>query len=287
MGPDEEDEAAVDDVEAPTVDDDRQKRKAVACPDTDPAKKTRQYALPAQSALQKSISNLDADIYKLTRASDQGLATESSLRELKEAKKKREELSAKLRRNKVVAKAQQKYRDKQRAALRNAAASNPSVPFRESVGRPLCSEDEIIQVIIDLAMPGSSADERRRTEVIRSCRSLDDLHAALQRKGYEISRSGTYLRLLPRRSDTREGKRHEKCAPVKLISARTDSHKSHPDSKFCTASIRNVEALSSLLGHEQVAFLSQVCNKTISSCLFLRTTSEAKTSHKILVNKKN
>lgn len=174
-------------------------------------------------------------------------------------KKAREKLSANLKRIKAVALAQQKYRDKQRVALQEAAASNPSVPCRESVGRPPCVGNEILQVIIDLSMPGSSADERRRTEVVRSCRSLDDLQGALQRRGYEISRSGTYLRLLPHRSDTREGKRHEKCVPVKLISARTDCHKSHPDSKFCTASIRNVEALSSLLGQEQVAFISQVC----------------------------
>ena len=45
---------------------------------------------------------------------------------------------------------------------------------------------------------------------------------------------------------------------MKLIRAEADFHKSHPDGKFCTASIRNAERIASLLGHKNVAFISQV-----------------------------
>lgn len=87
-------------------------------------------------------------------------------------------------------------------------------------------------------MFGGAADERRRSELVRSCKTLSDLNEELQKQGFQISRSGTYLRLLPRNSHTTEGKRHVTTVPVKLCRAQADSRKSHPDGKFCTASIR-------------------------------------------------
>lgn len=127
-------------------------------------------------------------------------------------------------------------------------------------GRPTLEEDqpELIRAITQIAMFGSQADERRRSQMIRTCRTLDDLHSALKEAGFTLPRSATYLRLLPRNSQTLEGKRHVKTAPVKLVRATTDLHKSHPDQHFCTASIRFVESLASLLGPDQVFFLSQV-----------------------------
>ncbi len=97
-------------------------------------------------------------------------------------------------------------------------------------------------------MFGSQADERRRSQMIRTCRTLDDLHSAVTDAGFTLSRSATYLRLLPRNSKTLEGKRHVKTAPAKLVRATTDMHKSHPDQYFCIASVHSVEILASLLG---------------------------------------
>ncbi|KAL4705431.1 hypothetical protein ACJJTC_002189 [Scirpophaga incertulas] len=93
--------------------------------------------------------------------------------------------------------------------------------------------------------------------MVRSCRTLDDLHQALLKEGFELSRSATYLRLLPRDSRTNEGKKHVKTAPVKLVRATTDLHKSHVDQHFCTATIRYLENLASILGPSQVFFISQ------------------------------
>jgi len=56
--------------------------------------------------------------------------------------------------------------------------------------------------------------------------------------GYHLSRSATYLRLIPRDSRTSDGKRHLVTEPVKLCRANTNHHKDHPDGKFCVASIR-------------------------------------------------
>ena len=45
-----------------------------------------------------------------------------------------------------------------------------SVTHRSTAGRPRLEEDQptLLSTIIDIAMQGASADERRRTEVMRS-----------------------------------------------------------------------------------------------------------------------
>ena len=73
--------------------------------------------------------------------------------------------------------------------------------------------------------------------------------------GYTISRSGVYLRLLPKRSTTNEGKRHIVTVPVKLSRPEADQHAKHPDGKFCTATIGALEILTSILGPDQVFLL--------------------------------
>ena len=52
---------------------------------------------------------------------------------------------------------------------------------------------------------GASADSRRGTDVISSCKKLDDWHAALRKEGYVLSRQASYLRLIPRRIGSQEG----------------------------------------------------------------------------------
>lgn len=45
--------------------------------------------------------------------------------------------------------------------------------------------------------------------------------------------------------------------PVRLCRARNDAHKKHPDGEFATASIRCLEEIASVLGPNQVAWISQ------------------------------
>ena len=118
-------------------------------------------------------------------------------------------------------------------------------------------EDILHKTIVDIAIGGSAADERCRSEVIRTVRTLDDLTAALRKQGFRLSRSAVYLRLLPRNATTQEGKRHVKTVPVKLTPAQNDKHSTHPDTLFARASISNLEELASLLGPQEVTFHSQ------------------------------
>lgn len=110
---------------------------------------------------------------------------------------------------------------------------------------------------MDIAILGSSVHERRQTEVLKTVKTLDELTEEIKKRGFIISRSGLYLRLLPRRADSIEGKKHVTTVPVKLAKAQTDMHKSHIDSKFAATSICHLEQVASILGPGQVMFFSQ------------------------------
>lgn len=73
----------------------------------------------------------------------------------------------------------------------------------------------------------------------------------------QIQQSAVYLRLLPRNSNTLEGKRHVSTVPVRLVRATNDIHKQHADTKFCTSAINYLEEVASILGPNGVLFLSQ------------------------------
>ena len=106
-------------------------------------------------------------------------------------------------------------------------------------------------------MKSFAAHEKRQSDIYRSVKTLDELTTELKKDGFEISRSGVYLRLLPKKSNTHEGKRHTVTVPVRLIRAQNDHHSNHIDGKFCTATIKFLEEVASLLGPKEVFFISQ------------------------------
>ena len=64
----------------------------------------------------------------------------------------------------------------------------------EAVGRPpLESQPDMVELhagILDIVIPQSSADERRRTEVYNCCQSLDSLREKLAERGFIKHKSG-------------------------------------------------------------------------------------------------
>ena len=70
--------------------------------------------------------------------------------------------------------------------------------------------------IVSIFVPESTADERCRTEIFISVPSLKDLSKALERKGFNLSRTSTYYRLLPANVCHKDGKRHAHNVTVKL-----------------------------------------------------------------------
>ena len=129
---------------------------------------------------------------------------------------------------------------------------------RKSAGRPCLEEDqpELAKTLLEIASYGAAAHEKRQMDVFHSITSLPKLQEALESHGLQISKSGLYLRLLPRNSSSIEGKKHKYTVPVKLIRCANDEHKRHPDSLFAKTSINHLEEIASMLGPEQVIFLS-------------------------------
>lgn len=181
--------------------------------------------------------------------------------------------NVKLKRLQSNAKHQKIHRDKRRKLLKDLKAQCPKqsadIIVQDDPGRPRLSDQLILDHILKLVDLGSAADPRRRSINSTSCKTLDQLHHALLDAGLEISRSATYLRLQPRDGHTQEGKRHVVTAPVKLARPTADLHKSHQDASFCTTTIRYLESLASMLGPDQVIFLSQVNINSLSLIIFV------------------
>lgn len=118
-------------------------------------------------------------------------------------------------------------------------------------------DDALIEAITRIAIQGSAAHERRRQDVIRSVKTIDQLTVALQQEGFDIKRSTVYLRVIPRFALSREGKRHVNVAPVKLFRGSNDKHANHVATKFARSTINSLEEISGILGPTQVTFHSQ------------------------------
>ena len=77
---------------------------------------------------------------------------------------------------------------------------------RKEHGRPRIEYDqpELLSTIVKILEASFATDDRRRMECLRTVTTLDDLHSELKNLRFSLSRSATYLRLLPRRGNTSE-----------------------------------------------------------------------------------
>lgn len=186
--------------------------------------------------------------------------TQSDRAEITKRKENLEKLKKKLKELKQNRQRSQKYRIERKRKLDGLdEATRRKVTGKETAtpGRPQKYENtDLIEAICRIAIPGSAAHERRRNEVIRTVKSLDQLTEALNHEGYDLKRSSVYLHLLPRNSRTIEGKRHVHTAPVKLMKAQNSSHAVHVSTKFARSSINALEEIATLLGPEEVTFHS-------------------------------
>ena len=125
-------------------------------------------------------------------------------------------------------------------------------------GRPSINYDqpELLSSIIKIVEASTAAGDRRRTEILRTVKTLDDLHSELTRIGFKLSRSALYLRLMPRRGDTHEGKRHIQTVPVKLLRPENSLRKKNVDRMFAKSFIDEIFELCRLLGPDAATFMS-------------------------------
>ena len=88
---------------------------------------------------------------------------------------------------------------------------------------------------------GCGTDDRRRSELIRSVLTLDELVTELEKMGSLLSRRGVYLRLIQRQINSHQGKRHITTVPVKLCRASNDKRSKNLDRWFAAKSMQHAE----------------------------------------------
>ena len=180
--------------------------------------------------------------------------------EFKTAVKERDSAEKSLRLKQDNAKRQRKYREeRKRKILELGDTSRKLLKVHVRPGRPRIDELQpgLLETITELSLRGSGAHERRRAEILNSCRTLDDLARELKHLGFNLSRSGIYLRLIPRSWATTEGKRHITTVNVRLKRAQNEEHRHHPDTQFAKSTYDNLMALCDVLGSHDIACLSQ------------------------------
>ena len=97
-------------------------------------------------------------------------------------------------------------------------------------GRPPKEDnDAVIDAICRISIPGSAVHEKRRSDIIRTVKTVDQLTNTLKVEGFTLQRSSVYLRFLPKNARTTDGKRHVNPSPVKLSRSQSSPHKDiHP-----------------------------------------------------------
>ena len=209
---------------------------------------------PAQEKSAQSISQMESELIGFLTVENSGLITPEISKRKRKLQDQLEQEKKRLKSLKDGQARSQKFRDTNRAKIIEVCEKIPEagalLKVRKEPGRPRLEEDQpdLLQVISSIASLSSGAHLRRRDETLRCCRTLDELHKQLKDFGFTISRSGTYLRLLPHHANSHEGKRHVKTVPVKLVKAQTSEHKSHEDTSFCNATVSAINCLASFSG---------------------------------------
>jgi len=219
--------------------------------------KTRTYVAHAQ---QEAELALQAASEKVAELSSARTADDDELKKAicaREAAKK--VLAAKQGNAKRQLKFQRKRRQQMQEMCEGDETCRKKLCINAAAGRP--SENTLqpglLEAIIELSLRGAGAHERRRAETLNSCRTLDDLTRELKTMGFNLSRSGTYLRLMPRNWTTTEGQKHITTVNVKLRRAENSEHRQHDDTSFARATHEALLQLCSILGPQDVACISQ------------------------------
>jgi len=147
---------------------------------------------PIQEKLKQEILTLKSDILYLESKKSQSIASDEQLAQLKKFKEELHSKETKLRQAISNHRRQQKFRGSFRRKVQQLKSTNPEVASvlskRNKNGRPRVEEQqpELLKAVVDIAMHGCGADEKRRSEKIRSVQTLAELTAELNLKGFEV-----------------------------------------------------------------------------------------------------
>lgn len=221
------------------------------------------HRTPKQEQLTKELNILNAELVGILARESANLMSDNQKKEAEAKKKRKREIENDIKSLKASQERMKKYRKDKKETLQTAILEHPELEsklkMKNRSGRPALTDEqpELLNAILEIAMYGSAAHEKRRMETLRSIKTLDELHQELQNMGFKLSRSAVYYHLQPSNVRALDGKRHINTVPVKLIRAQNTLHKDHEDAKFAAATINNLNELASYLGHDEVAIISQ------------------------------
>ena len=219
-----------------------------------------QRVAPKQTIIKDDISKAMAELERLKKIRDSGLGNQNIRTNIKAEKARLSELNKKLKRLQDGVMYSKNSREKKRQKLEQLQEQLPELELiRPSPGRPSLElkQPDLLRTIVDIVSLQARAHERRNYEVLKTCKTLDDLHEQLLSKGFRLARSTLYTRLLPKWRDSNEGKRHRTTVPVKLVKATATARKKHVDSHFAMAAVNYLKELAVTMGPGPVFYLSQ------------------------------
>lgn len=135
---------------------------------------------------------MQTDILYLQNKRGQGLASEDQLSTLKIAKQELAEAEKELKIKTQAQGRQQRKREGDKLRIGELMVTNPDIAEilskRPKPGRPRIEEKqpELLKAIVDIATYGAGADERRRSETIRTIQTLGELTSELHLRGFRV-----------------------------------------------------------------------------------------------------
>lgn len=227
-------------------------------------KKSREK--PKQRKLETEIANIEVSIANLVQAkainSDERSAATLTKR-IKELEIVRDNWKKQLKIKIQNAAAQKKLRETRKVNLEKAREKYPDLAvdlkIRDNSGRPRIEVDQpnLLKDILAIATVGAACSDKRRDDLFRTVKTLDDLKSAVDSLGYKISRSALYYRLLPKNARTQEGKKHVNTVPVRLVRPENNLRKGHKDRMFAAETFKSAERLVEIFGPESATYISQ------------------------------
>ncbi|KAF2900273.1 hypothetical protein ILUMI_05912 [Ignelater luminosus] len=137
-----------------------------------PSKPPTSANTPVQNRLKSEIADLTLKIKKLQDFFSTGFAKDDQKHELHQDRLKLKELTQKLNRAGNLRKAQQKLREKKKLEA-------PQTLPKPKRGRPPIEKEQegLQEAILNLVYYGASADDRRRSEILKCAKTVDELLA--------------------------------------------------------------------------------------------------------------
>eukprot|EP00122_Pirum_gemmata_P001778 Pgem_evm1s1604 len=228
---------------------------------------------PQQEAVKEKITTLELEIHKINQGKER---YDAAVRLGKETNnftslwnpavelqynqfvKEKKTFTQKLHNLQLNQNRQQKCRAKRRDLLISKGIHNMR-NYKVVRGAPTKfagMEDEFEAAVMSIVAAFISADGKRRTEINNVSCTLNNLHDGLKELGFNFSRSGLYLRIQPRDSNSIEGRRHLNALPITFKKPDNTARKLHIDQYFARACTDYLKQLACLLGSEYVMVLS-------------------------------